>query len=59
MGVDVGLLDGLLVGRGVTGGNVGFMVGLSVMGLHVVYAKHDSPDGHVLLFPDGQGRVHD
>lgn len=63
VGVLVGLLLGSLVGRGVTGGNVGFgvgcSVGLSVIGKHVVYAKQLSPDGQVLLFPDGHGRVHD
>ena len=46
-----------------TGGNVGFgvgfSVGVSVISLQVVYAKQISPEGHVLLFPDGQGRVHD
>jgi len=39
-------------------GSTGDVVG-ACGSLHVVWVKHDSPNGHSELLPDGHGRRHD
>ena len=53
IGGDVGFLVGSH-----DGGSVGCSVGISVMGLHSVYAKQLSPEGHSFAAPCWHCEVH-